>query len=222
MRTSAVQHVLDTLKKDIQGSYKPGDVLPTERELAERFQVGRNTVREAMIFLEAYQLVEKTQRGARVREPSFEPMFHLLNDAFGTTRKTLRDVLRFRRIVEYGCLPDVLLHACEKDIAAMDAANARMDTAMTMHEAAQADHDFHAALLHAAGNEVFSQLYRVMSPTLIYYLEIGKSNSAHNAKATAQHRKIVQALREQSLEGMQQALLEHFAHSEDVSSAEER
>ncbi|MDH5857059.1 FadR/GntR family transcriptional regulator [Lampropedia aestuarii] len=220
MRTSAVQHILDILKKEIQTSYKIGDILPNERELAERFGVGRNTVREAVIFLEAYQLVEKTQRGARVRKPSFEPMFHMVEDTFDASSKTAQDVLSFRRIVEFGCLSAVVQHATEDDFIAMDQANDRMDAARTVREAAQADHDFHAALLHSANNEVFSQLYRVMSQTLIYYLEIGKSNTAYNDVSSAQHRAIVQALRARSVAEAQSALRAHFTHSENVRKAE--
>lgn len=222
MRTSAVQHVLDVLKKEIQTSYKLGDILPTERELAERFGVGRNTVREAVIFLEAYQLVEKTQRGARVRKPSFEPMFHLVEDSFDASSKTAKDVLDFRRIVEFGCLSAIVDNATEEDFLAMDRANDRMDAARTVREAAQADHDFHAALLHSARNEVLSQLYTVMSPTLIYYLEIGKSNSAFNDLSTAQHRAIVQALRERSVAQAQSAVRAHFTHSEHARQSESR
>lgn len=220
MRTSAVQHVLDVLKKEIQSLYAPGDVLPNERVLSERFNVSRNTVREAMIFLEAYQLVEKTQRGARVREPSFEPMFHIFSDAFGPSSKTARDVLAFRRIVEHGVLPEVVAHATEADIAAMEAAIDRMDRARTIREAAQADHDFHAAMLFASDNRVLQQLYKVMAETLVYYLEIGKSVSDNNIKASAQHRAIVAALRARSLESLQAAVGDHFQHSDAVRGRE--
>ncbi|WP_322996207.1 FadR/GntR family transcriptional regulator [Castellaniella sp.] len=220
MRTSAVQYVLDILKKEIQSQYSPGDILPKERELAERFDVSRNTVREAMIFLEAYQLVEKTQRGARVREPSFEPMFHIFSDAFGPSSKTAQDVLSFRCIVEHGVLSDVIAHAKEADIQAMEAAIERMDRARTVREAAQADHDFHAAMVFASDNHVLQQLYKIMAETLIYYLEIGKSNADHNVKASAQHRAIVDALRARSLPAMQAAVQGHFQHSDAVRTRE--
>ena len=220
MRTSAVQHVLDILKKEIQAQYQPGDFLPNERELAERFNVGRNTVREALIFLEAYHLVEKTQRGARVREPSFEPVFHIFSDAFSPSSQTASDVLAFRRIVESGVLPDVVAHATDTDIQTMEAAIDRMDRAPTIREAAQADHDFHAALLNASGNQVLQQLYKVMAGTLTYYLEIGKSNSEHNVKASTQHRHIVDALRARDLSSMQAAVQDHFQHSDSVRTRE--
>lgn len=220
MRTSAVQHVLDALKKEIQTQYAPGDVLPNERDLAERFAVSRNTVREAMIFLEAYQLVEKTQRGARVREPSFEPIFYVLSDAFSPSAKTMADVLAFRRIVELGALPQVIEHASEADLDAMAEATGRMEAAITVREAAQADHDFHAAMVLASGNQVLEQLYRMMSQTLIYYLEIGKSSSANNAQSCTQHRKIVQALRERDLPQALAAVQEHFEYSECVRQRE--
>lgn len=216
MRTSAVQHVLDILKKEIHANYREGDLLPNERELAEQFNVSRNTVREAVIFLEAYQLVEKTQRGARVRRPSFEPMFHILDDAFEPSARNTRDILNFRRIVESGALPSIIANATEADIQAMEAAIVRMDRALTVAEAAQADYDFHAAMVFGSGNQVLKQLYSVMSRTLVYYLEIGKSDSAHSVQTSIEHRHIVDALRRRSLPDLTAALFEHFEHSECV------
>lgn len=221
MRTSAVQHVLELLKKEIHTQYRVGDLLPNERELAEKFDVSRNTVREAITFLEAYQLVEKTQRGARVRRPSFEPMFHILDDAFEPSARMTRDVLAFRRIVESGALPAVIANAKESDIVAMEQAIDRMHRALTVGEAAQADHDFHAAMVNASGNEVLRQLYSVMSRTLIYYLEIGKTSSDDTEQTCIEHRGIVTALRNRSLPEISTALHTHFDHSENVRNREE-
>ena len=53
------------------GAYPPGSRLPSERELAETFEVSRPTIREAIIALEVLQKVEvKTSSGVYVLEPA--------------------------------------------------------------------------------------------------------------------------------------------------------
>ncbi|MHB8620567.1 MAG: GntR family transcriptional regulator [Chloroflexota bacterium] len=61
-----------------QGFFEPGDSLPPERELIERFNVSRTTIRQAMDALEASDLVERIQgRGTFVR-PRIEQRLALL------------------------------------------------------------------------------------------------------------------------------------------------
>ena len=45
------------------GSLKPGEKLPSERQLAENLTVGRSSVREAMKALEALRLIHRTNEG---------------------------------------------------------------------------------------------------------------------------------------------------------------
>ena len=51
----------------LEGEIKPGEKLPSERELCEQFGVGRNSVREATRSLESARLVETKQGGGHVR-----------------------------------------------------------------------------------------------------------------------------------------------------------
>lgn len=62
--------VADTIEQDIQSSrYRPGEKLPTEFELAERFSVHRNTIRRAMVVLRERDLLRIEQgRGTFVKE----------------------------------------------------------------------------------------------------------------------------------------------------------
>lgn len=48
------------------GELKPGEWLGSERQLAERHEVGRNTVRSALRLLAEAGLIEQTGAGARV------------------------------------------------------------------------------------------------------------------------------------------------------------
>lgn len=67
--------VLEKLQRSIdEGEYPPGGRLPPERELAERFEVSRPTIREAIIALEALGRVEvKTGSGVYVLDGTASP-----------------------------------------------------------------------------------------------------------------------------------------------------
>lgn len=219
-RISAVQSILDELKREILSSMKPGDLLPNERALAERFQVGRNTIREAVIFLEAYGLVEKTNRGARVAdtEQAFAYFFAAFDSGFDRSIATYRDLVEFRRHLELGILGEVFAKITDADVKELDRIVDRMGRSLTASEAATADYDFHAKLVEVSGNSILKRLYRVMKQTLTYYMEIGKSKYA--IETENRHRQIVEALRCRSREAFESASRRHFDYSEEVLNSE--
>ena len=64
---SVVERVVDQITNAIiNGELLPGDKLPTEPELCETFNVGRNSVREAIKILEAYGVVEIDKEGQAI------------------------------------------------------------------------------------------------------------------------------------------------------------
>ena len=219
-RTSAVTSIVEALKHEITRSHQPGDLLPTERLLAERFDVGRNTIREAIIILETYGFIKKTQRGPRVAEPGFEPLFQNMEHFLDRSAETYRDLLEFRRYIEIGVLPAVVERIDDDQLEALERALVAMDRALTASEAAEADYAFHYAIVSASGNAVVTKMYKVMSRTLVYYMEIGKADPAIGQDTTQYHRDMVTAFRERSLEKALAAVNAHFAYSEFVLNKE--
>ncbi|MGP3699315.1 FadR/GntR family transcriptional regulator [Rhodobacter sp. NSM] len=210
---SAVEDIREVLRREIVERMQVGDLLPNERELAERFGVARNTVRETMIHLEAFGLIEKTRRGARVRQPDFDPIFSVFAQHFDHSPKTLGDVLNFRRIVETGAAPLAVQGATDETLERMAEADARMVRALTVSDAAARDYDFHMAMIEATGNTVLIRMYRVLSVPLKFYLEVGKSRSPETEESSAQHMRIVASLRTRDTPGLLAALNAHFDHS---------
>lgn len=216
---SAVQDVRATLRREIIDQYATDDYLPNERELAERFGVARNTIRETMIHLEAFGLIEKTRRGARVCAPNFDPIFEVFTQHFDHSANRMADVLNFRRVVETGAASLCAAGVDAAILERMEEANARMATAPTVGQAAGHDYDFHFALVQAARNDVLTRMYRVMAVALRFYLEIGKSQRHDTDAAFAQHQRIVEALRAGDGPLLATHLNTHFDHSGIVFAA---
>ena len=100
--------------KILDGSFRPGDRLPPERELAEQLRVNRSSVREALKKLEQLRLITIQQgSGIRVRSPdeaSFDLVWAMLFPAGRPNLPRIRDFLELREAL----LPGVLRLAIER------------------------------------------------------------------------------------------------------------
>ncbi|OAM77588.1 FadR/GntR family transcriptional regulator [Devosia elaeis] len=214
VRVTAVRGVFDALKADIQTNYKIGDHLPNERLYAERFAVSRNTVREALIFLEAYGFVEKTQRGPRVTTPDLTVAFDIVEGAFDRSLETCRDMIEFRRGIDLALMPSVVKRISDEQIAELKQHLMRMRGALTVHQGAEADYAFHKVLVDASSNIVIGKLFTALRPIIVFYQEIGKQRPHHDVRSLENHQEIVDALEARSLEKVTAAFVEHYALSE--------
>jgi len=101
------EDIVDHIKELMaQGELKPGDKLPSERELADRFGVGRPTVREAIRTLSLMGLVEvgHGKRGTAVRDTAFEPYMESFKQQVSwmieMEKTTLRQLVEVRDSLE--------------------------------------------------------------------------------------------------------------------------
>jgi GntR family transcriptional repressor for pyruvate dehydrogenase complex len=133
----AWQVVAESLRRKIAlGLYRPGDLLPSERQLAEGMGVSRITVREALRVLQGERLVETRRSnagGARVRAPGSRP-------AAEAQAELRRERARFLHILECRLANEALaarlaaeqrtdahLEALEETMVAMVAAGRALD-----------------------------------------------------------------------------------------------
>jgi DNA-binding GntR family transcriptional regulator len=128
-------NVYENLRSDILTCrLAPGDDM-REQELAERYAVSRQPVREALLRLEREHLVTvQPRQGYRVNPIS-------LSDA--------RDLLRFRRALEPACVTEAIEHAPDSVLAALD--EFRRFTG-NHEDFITYNRGFHSALANASGN----------------------------------------------------------------------
>jgi GntR family transcriptional repressor for pyruvate dehydrogenase complex len=160
---SAADEVLAVLADAIRGGlYLPGDVLPRERDLAERLSVSRTVVREAIGALRQAGIVtvRRGQGGGTVVD-SLVNLSDVLARIAGETRLEVHALLEARRAVE---LPAALLTAQRANtdgIARLEELVAALP-AFTGHdqEFYEADVRFHLALGETSGNPLMAEFLR--------------------------------------------------------------
>jgi GntR family transcriptional repressor for pyruvate dehydrogenase complex len=90
----------------IQGKLKPSDKLPSERELAGMFHVGRPTIREAIRALAQMGIIEVNggQKGTIVNKSAFDPSMESVKEQLGwmieTKRVSIQHLTEFRDAFE--------------------------------------------------------------------------------------------------------------------------
>lgn len=211
--------VFDALERMIvSGEVRPGDRLPPERELAERFGVGRNSIREAIRQLAMLGLVEAYQGGGTfVIETTSAGLVRPFLNMFQLSGAAPEKVLEFRLIFE----PTVAaLAALRRDDAAIE----RLDEALVAFEVAIRDHDdqaaaldtrFHHMIAEATGNPVISAVEGALMELLHTYRRQALARAAYDPSdpAVGGHREVLNAIVGGDLNGAADAMRDHLKAS---------
>ncbi|WP_053388416.1 FadR/GntR family transcriptional regulator [Pseudomonas sp. 10-1B] len=197
----AFEEVAEQIREQLsQGLLKPGDRLPSERELAERFGLSRNTVREALRALEMSGLLELRKGatgGAFVREGQSDAVISGFTDLFRLGYILPDDLAEARLIVGTEIARLACQRATTQELDALEANLDASDLASICGDDSgrlEVNLNFHALLAKAARNpvliiltdalnDVHQRLLRVMIP-------------AHNTEIVAARRRIVRHLRD--------------------------
>lgn len=194
---------------------KAGDRLPTERELAERLEVSRPVIREALGTLEALGLIVKRQgKGIFLQDPNFTALFHEMMGVWQQDEQSFEQVLQFRIMLEQAAVEPIIEHAAETDFARL---YALIDEAeregTTIGDFIKLDYLFHKELLGLTRNALFSQLTDVMN-RYFHWVETRrlKEGTIPGKQLTIrQHRDIVQALQAKDREEAARLLKAHLS-----------
>ncbi|MFI7139856.1 FadR/GntR family transcriptional regulator [Streptomyces massasporeus] len=196
--------VLDTLGPEITaGEYPPGSVLRTD-ELAQRFDVSRSVMREAVRVLESMYLVESRRRvGVTVRPKSewnvYDPQVIRWRLAGADRPGQLRSLTVLRSAVEPVAAGLAARHATAEQCAELTECALGMVAHSRGHKLeGYLHHDvaFHRVVLVASGNEMFARLGDVVAEVLTGRTQHDVMFEDPDPAAVTLHVQVAEAIRE--------------------------
>jgi GntR family transcriptional regulator, transcriptional repressor for pyruvate dehydrogenase complex len=156
----AYETIVEQIERAIRdGSMKPGDRLPSERDLMVTFACSRATVREALRVLESAGLVRSRPgdpRGPEILQASPTVLHKTMERLLHAGSVDLTELLQFRIMLEGAACALAASHRTDDDLAAMDAAIDRMEAAIAAGatDFSTADVEFHQTVWRASGNRL--------------------------------------------------------------------
>jgi DNA-binding FadR family transcriptional regulator len=198
-----------------EGQLRPGDRLPAERDLCERFGVSPVTVREALRMLASSGLIEM-RAGARGRAfvtiPTSEHVGDGLANMLSLSALTATDVTEVRLVLEVGLAPLICARATEEDIQALERICERSSEALknetyTMDLSAE----FHARVAQSTHNPALILLLESFRGPILMSLDQAKLTAPEmGAVGTEEHEAFTQAVRTRDPDLATQIMHEHL------------
>jgi GntR family transcriptional regulator, transcriptional repressor for pyruvate dehydrogenase complex len=217
-RSKVYEEVARQIQNHIFENLKPGDVLPPERELAQRFGVSRSSVRDAIRSLELIGLLEPQQgRGTVVCEPSGNAVMGSLTAAIMQKRKLVKELLDVRKLVEPALARRAAPQVSDSQIAELEQLLERQSSKVRNGELAiEEDNEFHYLIALAADNAVLLQIVDVLMDTLHETREKSLQTGGRRQKSLAGHRRILAALKHRDPAASEKAMRQHIEEIEAI------
>lgn len=204
-----VEQILSYVKA---GQLKPGDKLPSERELAERFAVSRPTVREALRALSVLGVIDiRHGGGAYVGSLDADALLGPLNFFLSLTDVSMARLYEARRLIEGEICALAATVCTPEDIEDLEALIAEQDSVQAYaQEYLELDSRFHARLGHLSGNSFLARASQSLNVLGIEFRTRAAKTRDTPRRSILDHRSIVEALRRKDAEGARKAMAAHM------------
>jgi GntR family transcriptional repressor for pyruvate dehydrogenase complex len=207
-----------------QGRLRPGDRLPSERELCERFGVSRVTVREALRVLEAGGLIEVrvgARGGAFVTLPTRNRLGEGLADLLHLSALTAAEVTEARLVFELGIVRLVAERATEEDLVDLERLCEQHLTALdegryTMEMSAE----FHVQVAACTHNSAIEAIvHSFHGPLLMSLKEAQLAAPLMGHRGAHEHLEFVQAVQRRDVTAAEEIMRAHIGRTATRVSA---
>lgn len=151
-----------------EGQLKAGDRLPSERDLAEKLQVSRASVREALSALEMMGLLEiRSGEGTYIKQVNIDSVVAPLAWVLSMEKDIVLELLEVRKILETQAAVLAAERAESEELNDMNEAVEEMECDLKMGRLGDtADLNFHYAIARATKNKILIRLMNAISDTM--------------------------------------------------------
>lgn len=207
----------------LRGILRPGERLPSERELAEKLSVSRPSLREAIADLQDRGLlVSRAGAGIFVADVLGSAFSEALVMLFAGHDDALFDYISFRRDIEALAAERAARRASDTDLQVIQAVFDKMEAAHSKRnpeDEARLDAEFHMAIIEASHNVIMlhmmRSMYELLREGVFYNRTMLFKHRATRSELLEQHRSINEALQARDSARARKAIEEHLSYVED-------
>ena len=218
------EEVYRQLKESIlNGQYKPGDRLPSEKSFCEAFGVGRPVIREALRFLENSGLISVkpgSGGGAFVQKIDSSILTNTFEGIVKLDGVSMRELAEARIALEMGALPLVIDRMAEDDIKALEENVKEAKESIEKGIRAKRNLAFHVLLVKASGNQLLIKIGEALFDLMDKLLDRYPYSAERSRIVLEEHRRMIEAFKAGEKEKVKQLMLKHigdtFAISEQI------
>jgi GntR family transcriptional repressor for pyruvate dehydrogenase complex len=204
-----------------QGQLRPGDRLPSERELSEQLQVSRASLREALRALEIAGIVAIKQGGGTyIREVFDDGILSPLSLVLDASTDLVGNLWEVRSIFEPAVASRAAIRAQPEDLASLEhiveEQRSFLKREMPNEVWLESDRAYHVAVARASRNEVAVRVIRLINELLHDGRRHFATRADRRERAYFWHQEIATRIREGNPLLARDAMLEHLREVEEV------
>ena len=207
------------------GELAPGDALPSERALMDRFRVGRPAVREALQTMANKGLIsishgERSRVNHLTANMAFGQIEDIANLLVRREPSTLDNLKQLRKLLEAGTIRLAAERCTPEDAVALRAISADQRSKIAEERAfIEADIDFHVRIAAISGNPLIEQVTRSMLTWLFGYYKPMLHWSGREQTTMREHDHMVDLLERRDAEGAMAMMQAHLNRSDPLYDA---
>ena len=192
---------------------EPGDKLPSERMLSEKFNVSRSNLREALQTLEFYGLVKSIpQSGTFVADIGITALNGMIDDILGLPTPSFKDLVEARIFLELKGVKLAAIRRTKDDLIHLEnTLAAYTEQVQQGHDAVEEDLLFHLAIAKASANPTLISFMLKITPEIINNFEqhhVCDNDTAF--KGIKEHQHILDAIKAKDPDAAKVAMKAHF------------
>lgn len=219
-RLNVGDHIVNQIKDlFLSGQLKAGDRLPSEREMMDKFEVGRTSLREALKGLESIGLIERSPKGTFISSNFKNTYAESLVYQFYVSDAEWDEIYEARWMIEKEMAFLCATRATDEELGGIRMTVALMEKAILEGDRENYVHSnvlFHERIANAAGNKVLLDIYHSISNLVVQSQKVlGMHQEQTLVKSVMKdsldyHQKILKALEERNAEQAQKSMEEHI------------